>query len=110
MAGFGNFSNIMKQAQKQALKMQKQMEETQKSLKERVVEGTAGGGMVVVTMNCQKEPLAVKIDPEVVNKEDLEMLQDMILAAMSQAMKKAQEIYDQEMSKVTGGLGIPGLM
>jgi len=109
MAGFGDFSNIMKQAQKQAVKMQKQLEEVQKDLKERVVEGSAGGGMVVVSMNCQKEPLAVKIDPEVVNKDDVEMLQDLILAAMSQAMKKAQEIYEQEMHKVTGGLNIPGL-
>ena len=104
-----DFSNIMKQAQKQAQKMQKQLEEVQKDLRERVVEGSAGGGMVVVTMNCQKEPLAVKIDPEVVNKDDVDMLQDLILAAMSQAMKKAQEIYEHEMGKITGGLNIPGL-
>jgi DNA-binding YbaB/EbfC family protein len=110
MAGFGNISNIMKQAQKQAAKMQQQIEEIQRGLKERVVEGSAGGGMVVVNMNCQKEPLAVKIDPEVVNKDDVEMLQDLVLAAFSQAYKKAQEIYEQEIGKITGGLSIPGLM
>lgn len=109
MTGFGDFGNIMKQAQKQAARIQKQIEEVQRNLKERIVEGSAGGGMVVVTMNAQKEPLAVKIDREVVNKDDVEMLQDLVLAAMTQAHKKAQEIYEEEMRKITGGLNIPGL-
>ncbi|MEW6360024.1 MAG: YbaB/EbfC family nucleoid-associated protein [Planctomycetota bacterium] len=109
MTGFGNMGNLMRQAQKQAQKMQKQMEEVQRNLKERVVEGTAGGGMVTAQVNGHKELLNIKIDPEVVDPDDVEMLQDLILAAVNQAMKKAQEIHDSEMQKATGGLNIPGL-
>jgi len=100
---------MMKQAQKQASQFQKQMDELQRSMQERVVEGTAGGGMVTAQMNGKQELVSLKIDPEVVDPDDVEMLQDLILAAVSQANKKAQEMYQAEMNKITGGLNIPGL-
>jgi DNA-binding YbaB/EbfC family protein len=107
--GMGGMGNLLKEAQKQAAKLQQQMGEVQRSLKNRVVEGTAGGGMVTAHVNGHMELLAVKIDPEVVDKEEVEMLQDLIVAAVTQGMKKAQEMSQEEMKKVTGGLNIPGL-
>ncbi len=103
--GFGGMESILRQAQK----MQKQMTRLQEELKERVVEGTAGGGVVKAHVNCAMEVLSVKIDPEVVDPEDVAMLEDLVVAAISQATKKAQEIREAEMAKVTGGLGLPGL-
>ena len=98
-------SNLMKQAQK----MQKQMMEIQEELADRTVEATVGGGMVTVVANGQQDILSIKIDPEVVDPNDVEMLQDLILAAVNEAHRKAQEMMNQEMSKLTGGLKIPGL-
>lgn len=109
MKGFGNFAEMIKEAQKQAQKMQKRMDEMQQELRERVVEGTSGGGMVTVHMNGRQEVLSVKIDPEVVDPKDIEMLEDLIVAAVNQAMKKSQQLYEEEMAKLTGGLNIPGL-
>ena len=109
MKGFGNFAQIMKEAQKQAQVMQKKMEEMRRELKERVVEGSSGGGMVTAKMNGRQELLSVKIDPEVVDPKDVEMLEDLVVAAVNQASKKSQELYEQEMAKLTGGLNIPGL-
>ncbi len=109
MKGMGNISEMMKQVQKQAQKMQKQMEELQNDLKERVVEASSGGGMVTVHMNGKQEMLSIKIDPEVVDPNDVQMLEDLILSAVSQAMKKSQELYQSEMGKVTGGLNVPGM-
>ncbi len=109
MKGFGNFSQIMKEAQKQAQAMQKKMEQMQHELKERVVEASSGGGMVTAKMNGRQELLSVKIDPEVVDPNDVEMLEDLVVAAVNQAAKKSQELYEQEMAKLTGGLNIPGL-
>lgn len=109
MKGFGNMAEMMKQMQKQAMKMQKQMEEAQNDLKERVVEASSGGGMVTVHMNGKQEILSIKIDPEVVDPDDVPMLEDLIVSAVSQAMKKSQELYQSEMGKLTGGLNIPGL-
>jgi len=109
MKGFGNLGELMKQAQKQAQKMQEKMEVVQQSLKERVVEASSGGGMVTVQMNGKQELLSIKIDPEVVNPNDVQMLEDLILSAVSQAFKKSQELYQAEMGKLTGGLNIPGL-
>ena len=97
--------NLMKQAQE----FQKKMAAAQDELRKRVVEGTAGGGMVKAMVNGKLELVALKIEKEVVDSEDVEMLQDLILAAISQATKKAQEMADQEMSKLTGGLSMPGL-
>ncbi len=109
MKGMGNIAEMMKQAQKQAQKMQKQMEEIQNDLKERVIEASSGGGMVTVHMNGKQEILSIKIDPEVVDPKDVQMLEDLIVSAVSQAFKKSQELYQSEMGKLTGGLNIPGL-
>jgi DNA-binding YbaB/EbfC family protein len=100
---------MMKQMQKQAVKMQKKAEEIQEDLKERVVEASSGGGMVTVHANGKQELLSIKIDPEVVDRDDVQMLEDLVLAAVSQAMKKSQEMYQEEMGKLTGGLNVPGL-
>ncbi len=109
MKGLGNLGDMMKQMQKQAVNMQKKMEEVQQDLKERVIDATSGGGMVTVHVNGKQEILSIKIDPEVIDPKDPQMLEDLILAAVSQAMKKAQEMYKDEMGKLTGGINIPGL-
>ena len=109
LGGAGGLGNIMRQAQKQAQAMQKRLQSLEADLKDRVVEGSAGGGMVVAHANGQRELLAVRISPEVVDPDDVEMLEDLVVAAVAQAMKKAQELYQQEMQKLTGGLRIPGL-
>lgn len=107
MLGGLNMGKMMKQAQK----FQKKMKDMQKDLADRAVEGTAGGGMVKVQVSGAQEIISVKIDPEVVDPEDVEMLEDMITAAVSQGMKKAKELHDGEMAKLTGEMGIPpGLM
>jgi len=98
--------NIMKQAQK----MQKQMVEIQEELANRTVEATVGGGVVTVIANGQQEILSITIDPEVVDPDDVDMLQDLIIAAVNEAYRKSQELMTSEMSKLTGGLKIPGLM
>jgi len=97
--------NIMKQAQL----MQQKMERLQQELQERQVEASAGGGMVTATVNGQQQLVSLKIEPSVVDPEDVEMLQDLVLAAVNQAIKKSQEMMQQEMAKVTGGMNIPGL-
>lgn len=109
MKGFGNMGDMMKQMQKQAVTMQKKAEEIQEDLKERVVDASSGGGMVTVHVNGKQELLSIKIDPEVVDPNDVQMLEDLVLAAVSQAMKKSQEMYQEEMGKLTGGLNVPGL-
>lgn len=97
----GNMNNLMKQAQK----MQKQMEESTKELEEKEVTGTAGGGVVEVTVSGKKEVTKVKIDPEAVDPDDVEMLEDLIMAATNEAFRKIEEISTEAMSKITGGLG-----
>ena len=99
------FGDMMKQIQK----MQAKMEEVQKELENKRVEGTSGGGMVKVIANGKQEILEIKIDPEVVNKEDVEMLEDLVLAAVNQARGKSVEIQNEEMAKLSGGLKIPGM-
>lgn len=104
--GMGGMGDILKQAQQ----MQKKMAKLQEDLKERVVEGTAGGNMVKALVNGKKELLKVEINPEVMDPDDVEMLEDLIIAAVNQAMKKAEEMSEEEMNKITGGLGgMPGL-
>jgi DNA-binding YbaB/EbfC family protein len=97
-----NIQQMMKQAQQMQARMQKQMEETR-------VEATAGGGMVTVVMNGAKQVQSLKIDPEAVSKEDVEMLQDLILAALNDAHKKVDEELQKAMGGMMGGLKIPGL-
>lgn len=101
----GNMNKMMKQVQK----MQQDMLKLQEELGSRTVESTAGGGAVKVTANGKNEIVAIEIKPEAVDPEDVEMLQDLILAAVNEALKKAQDVVSQEMSKLTGGLKIPGL-
>lgn len=97
----GNMNNLMKQAQK----MQKQMEEAQKQLEESEVTATAGGGAVEVTISGKKEVTKVKLAEEVVDPDDIEMLEDLIMAATNEALRKIEEATQQSMSKITGGLG-----
>ena len=99
--GGGNFNNLMKQAQK----MQRDMEKAQEELEALEIEATAGGGAVKVTVTGQKEVKNITIAQEVVDPDDIEMLQDLVLAAINEAMKKAQEAYDEKMGKISGGLG-----
>jgi hypothetical protein len=95
---------------KQAKKMQEKMASIQAELEGKTVEATAGGGMVTVVVNGKFELLSLKIDKEVVNPEDVDMLQDLIMAAVNEGIRKAQEMATAEMSKITGGFNIPGLM
>lgn len=97
----GNMNNIMKQAQK----MQKQMEEATKEVQEKEVTSSAGGGVVEVTVSGNREVTKVKIDPEAVDPDDVEMLEDLIMAATNEALRQIEEISAQSMSKITGGLG-----
>jgi len=104
--GMTNIGNIMKQAQK----VQERIAEVQRDLINKKVEASSGGGMVTVTANGRQEILSVKIDPSVISMQDVEMLEDLVLAAVNEVLRKSQEIITEEMSKVTGGIKIPGLM
>ena len=98
--------NMMKQAQKLQSKMLKLQEE----MAEKTVETSSGGGMVKVIANGKQQILSIQLEKEVVDPEDVEMLQDLVLAAVNDALSKSQEMVSSEMSKLTGGLNIPGLM
>ena len=98
-------SGMMKQVQK----MQKKMMELQGELEQQRVEGTAGGGMITVVANGRQDILEIKIQPDVVDPDDVEMLEDLILAAIHQAQQRAQEMMNKEMGQITGGGQIPGL-
>ena len=102
MKGFGN---IMKEAQK----LQAQMEQLQAEAAKKTVEATAGGGMVTVVANGKQEVVSIKIDREVINPEDAQMLEDLVLAATNEALRKSKEMVQGEMNKITAGLKIPGL-
>jgi DNA-binding YbaB/EbfC family protein len=99
------FGNIMKEAQK----LQEQMARMQEEVGKREVEATAGGGMVTVKANGKQELLSIKLDPEVINKDDAQMLEDLVLAACNEALRKSRELVQQELGKLTGGLKIPGM-
>ena len=101
----GNMSNLMKQAQR----MQRQMEESAKELETKEFTATAGGGAVEVTVTGKKEVTKVKLDPEAVDPDDVEMLEDVIMAAVNEALRKADEASAANMAKLTGGLGGFGL-
>ena len=105
MKGIPNMGNLMKQAQQFQTKMAKLQEE----LGDKTVEASSGGGMVTVVINGRQEILSINIDPEVVNSDDLEMLQDLILAAVNDGLTRAKNMISEEMSKLTGGLNIPGI-
>jgi len=101
----GNLGQMLKQVQQ----MQAKMQEVQSELEKAEVEATSGGGMVKVVANGKNEIVSIAIDPEVVNKDDIEMLQDLVLAAVNSAREKVQEMQNEKMSALTGGLNIPGL-
>lgn len=103
--GMRNMSRMMKQVQK----MQAEMVRVQEELGSKTVDATAGGGMVTVVANGHQEIVSVTIDPEAVDPEDVEMLQDMVMAAVNEALRASKEMAADEMAKVTGGLNIPGL-
>lgn len=101
----GNMSKMMKQVQK----MQADMAKMQEELGERTVESTAGGGVLRVVANGRQEVVSIEIKPEAVDPEDVEMLQDLVLTAVNEALKQSQEMVSKEMGKLTGGMNIPGL-
>ena len=101
----GNMNKMMKQVQK----MQQEMLKMQEELANRTVESTAGGGVVKVVASGKNEIVSIEIKPEAVDPEDVEMLQDLVLAAVNEALKKAQEMINGEMARLTGGLKIPGM-
>lgn len=104
--GGGNMNNLMKQAQK----MQKDMEKAQQEMEEKTVEVSVGGGAVTIVATGKKEIKEIIIKPEVVDPDDVEMLQDLILGAVNEAIRKADEMMNAEMGKITGGLGgLPGM-
>ncbi len=100
-----NMNKLMKQAQQMQAKMKKMQEE----MEDRTKEATAGGGVVKVVVNGKQELVDLEIDPEAVDPEDVEMLEDLILAAVNEGMREMQEEVNSEMSKVTGGMNIPGM-
>jgi nucleoid-associated protein EbfC len=109
MKGMPNMGNLMKQAQQ----FQNKMARLQQELGQKTIEATAGGGMVTVVVNGQQELVSIKIDPEVVDPDDIDMLQDLVLAAVNDGMARAKKMVNDEMGKLTGGLNlpnIPGLM
>ncbi len=102
--GGGNMNNLLKQAQK----LQKDMEEAKKNLENREFDVTSGGEVVFVKINGKKEIVELRIKPEIVDPEDIGMLEDLIISCVNEAYKKVEEESNKEMSKLTGGLNIPG--
>ncbi len=105
MAGMGGLGDLMQQAQK----MQRELARIQDELKERMLEGSAGDGAVKAIVSGAQELMAVKIDPEVVDADDVESLEDLILSAVNNAFDKSRELHQKETQKATGGLNLPGL-
>lgn len=96
--------------QQQVMQLQEQMMEAQEALKDEQVTATSGGGMVTVVANGQQEILSITIDPEVIDPDDVEILQDMVLAAVNEALERSRELATERMGALTGGLNIPGIM
>jgi DNA-binding YbaB/EbfC family protein len=105
MKGIPNMGNLMKQAQQ----FQNRMAKLQQELEKKTIEATSGGGMVTVVVNGQQELLSIKIDPEVVDPEDIDMLQDLVIAAVNDGMARAKKMVNDEMGKLTGGLNLPNI-
>lgn len=104
LQGGMDINKLMKQAQE----MQKKAAETQQALKEMIVEATAGGGMISVKISGTQEVVDIKVDKEVINPDDKAMLEELLIAAVNEALKKSRKLSETEMAKVTGGLKIPG--
>jgi len=100
------FGNIMKQAKV----MQERIGKIQEELATKTVEASAGGGMVTAVVSGGQELVSIKIDPEVIDPDDIEMLEDLVVAAINEGLKRSQEMMAEEMAKITGGIKIPGLM
>ena len=107
--GMGGGPSNMQSMLKQAQKMQEDMAEKQAELETREYDVAAGGGVVNVKINGKKEILSVKIDPEVVDPDDVETLEDLIVAAVNESIKMVEGVYNEEMQKITGTMGVPGL-
>ena len=107
--GFGGGPSNMQSVIKQAQKMQERMAELQAELDEREYDFTVGGGMITIKMNGKKEMQSIEIKPEVVDPDDIEMLQDLIVAGVNEAISSIEKTNNDEMSKVTGNLNIPGM-
>ena len=107
--GGGNVQKQMKQQMHQVQAMQRKMDELQEEIDEMEASATSGGGAVTVTVSGKKEITGIQIKPEVVDPDDVEMLQDLILAAANEALRQMEEISQNEMNKLTGGLGLPGM-
>ena len=105
MMGGANMQQLARQAQK----LQQQMAKAQEELDAREFEATSGGGMVTAKVNGKRELLAISIKPEAVDPDDVEMLEDMVMAAVNEALRTAAETVEREMGKLTGGMGMPGL-
>ena len=101
----GNMNQMLKQAQK----MQRDMQKAQEELAQKEVESSVGGGAVIVRTNGAKQILSIKINPEVLDPEEVEMLEDMMLTAVNQVLDSVDEMTNSSMSRITGGMGIPGL-
>ena len=106
MKGMPNMGNLLKKAQE----LQEKMAEMQEELGDKTVEASSGGGMVTVVANGKQEIVSIKIDPEVVDVNDVEMLQDLVLAAINDALYQAKQMVSEEMSQLTGGVKIPGII
>lgn len=105
MKGMPNMGQLMKQAQQ----IQTKMAKLQEDLGDRTVEASSGGGMVIVVANGRQEVLSIKIEPEVIDTDDAEMLQDLIMAAVNDALTRAKDMVNEEMGKLTKGMNIPGM-
>lgn len=105
MKGMPNMGQLMKQAQQ----IQTKMAKLQEDLGDRTVEASSGGGMVMVVANGRQEVLSIKIEPEVIDPDDTEMLQDLIMAAVNDALTRAKDMVNEEMGKLTKGMNIPGM-
>lgn len=101
----GNMNQMMKQVQK----MQRDMEKTQQELEEKIYESSAGGGAIQIKVTGKKELVEIKLDPSIVDPDDVEMLQDLIMVAVNEALKTAEAEIAREMGKITGGMNLPGL-
>jgi nucleoid-associated protein EbfC len=105
MGGFGNMQGMLQKVQK----MQAQMQQAQEELQSRTFTGTAGGGVVKVVVTGKKELQSITLDPQAVDPDDVEMLQDLIVAAVNEAMKEVDRVSEEEMGKITGGVKLPGM-
>ncbi|UCH01022.1 MAG: YbaB/EbfC family nucleoid-associated protein [Deltaproteobacteria bacterium] len=106
MKGLPNMGNLMKKAQQ----LQEKMTKLQEELGEKTVETSSGGGMVAVVANGKQEIVSIEIDPEVIDANDIEMLEDLVLAAVNDALYQARQMVSEEMTKLTGGIKIPGII